>query len=221
MLENDLKNLIMSFEENDFFKRVDMHIHSNVSDGKMTPEYILDCAKKLDMKFISIADHNSLNAYTQDKLCDSILIPAVEFDCWYKGVLIHILGYGIDVENKELQKLLAKKEAGRKHNLYRVFHLRDPKKVISAIKGAGGIAILAHPACYWCFNLDSFIQSLIPIGLDGIEVYYPYRKLRGVIKFHSRKLVYNIAQKYNLLKTGGSDTHDSEYYNFSLTTLSM
>ena len=81
--------------------------------------------------------------------------------------------------------------------------------------------MLAHPACCWAINLDSFIKGLVNYGLDGLEVYYPYKSLRGVVKFHSRKKVFDIAQKYNLIMTGGSDTHSKPYLNFSLTTLSM
>ena len=45
------------------------------------------------------------------------------------------------------------------------------------------------------------------MGLDGIEVYYPYDRLTRVVKFHSRKTVLKLADKYNLIKTGGQDQH--------------
>ena len=222
MRSENLKNILFSLKEEDFFKNVDLHIHSNNSDGEMTPEEIVSSAKKYNMKYISIADHNSLDSYLNTEILnDDIVIPAIEFDCFYKGVLVHILGYGIDVNNEELHTLLAKDSLGKKEDIYRLFHLRNPKEVIEKIKNAGGIAVLAHPACCWVINLDSFIKGLVNYGLDGLEVYYPYKSLRGVVKFHSRKKVFDIAQKYNLIMTGGSDTHSKPYLNFSLTTLSM
>ena len=91
-----------------------------------------------------------------------------------------------------------------------MFHLRNPKKVIEKINQAGGVAVLAHPCCLWCFNLDSFVKGLIKMGLEGIETYYPYNGLRGMLKFHSRKKVIEVAEQNNLIKTGGTDTHGSE-----------
>ena len=88
-----------------------------------------------------------------------------------------------------------------------MFNHRHPKDVIKAIHNAGGVAVLAHPACYWAINLDNFVKSLIELGLDGIEVFYPYRRHRGIIKFHKAETVKKIAQKYNLIMTGGSDSH--------------
>ena len=91
--------------------------------------------------------------------------------------------------------------------IVRIFAKRDIKKLIQAIHNAGGIAVLAHPACCWALNLDRFVKKLNSYGLDGIEVYYPYKRHRGIIKFHKTKSVEKIAEKYNLLKTGGTDLH--------------
>ncbi len=206
--KEDLKNILLSLSENDYYQNADLHIHSNLSDGKLEPTDIVKQAVNKGKKYIAITDHNTIEAYLSTNILkEDIVIPAVEFDCFYKGVLIHILGYGIDIDNKEMKSLYAKSKLGRKCNLYRIFKLRNPKEVINKINAAGGIAILAHPACYWCFNLDSFIKGLIDINLEGLEVYYPYKGLRGIIKFHTKQKVFEIAQKYNLIKTGGSDTH--------------
>ena len=92
-------------------------------------------------------------------------------------------------------------------DIIRIFSTRDIKKLIQAIHNAGGIAVLAHPACCWAINLEKFVKKLISYGLDGIEVYYPYKRHRGIIKFHTAKEVERIADKYNLIKTGGTDLH--------------
>lgn len=208
MSKDDLKKLLLSFTEEDYWKNVDLHIHSCESDGKMTPYEIFDNAKKQGKKYIAISDHNTIDAYLSTNILkDSMIIPAVEFDCFYKGVLIHILGYGIDIDNKEINSLFAQSKYGKKCNIYRIFKLRNPKTVIEKINNAGGIAVLAHPACYWCINLDAFVKDLVDIGLEGIETYYPYKGLRGLLKFHLKKTVFEIAEKYNLIKTGGTDSH--------------
>ena len=120
---------------------------------------------------------------------------------------MHLLGYGIDVYNEELMKYCAKTKKETQADIVRLFNNRKPKQIINAIHKAGGVAVLAHPACYWAINIDRFIKSLIDLGLDGVEVYYPYRRHRGIIKFHRASTIKYIAQKYNVIMTGGSDSH--------------
>lgn len=208
MNKEELKKLFLSFDGTDYFKNVDFHIHSCESDGKMSPYDITESAKQAGMKYISIADHNTLDAYLSTNILrEDFLIPAVEFDCLHKGILIHILGYGIDIDNEELKSLCARNSGEKKHNLIRIFKLRNPEEVIKKINNAGGIAVLAHPCCYPVVSLDAFIRDLVNYGLEGIEVYYPYKGLRGIFKFRSRKEPADMAEKYGLIKTGGSDSH--------------
>ncbi len=206
-MEN-IKEVLSSFKEKDFKKDVNLHIHTVFSDGKCTPEEILSQAKKLKMKKIAISDHNTLRAYlVNDTLKNELVIPAIEFDCWLMGCLVHILGYGIDINNRELQSLCAKTKAGTQADIVRLFSYRNPESVIKAIHNAGGIAVLAHPACCWVFSLNKLVKKLMSFGLDGLEVFYQYRRHRSIIKFHSTKKVARLARKYNLIATGGTDEH--------------
>lgn len=49
------------------------------------------------------------------------VIPAVEFDVWCGYVFMHLLGYGIDVKNKELQKFCAKSKRETELDIIRIF----------------------------------------------------------------------------------------------------
>lgn len=202
------KELIKSFSEKDFETNVNLHIHTTCSDGKAAPSDIVSQAKNKGYKKIAISDHNTIEAYKSENiLTEDIIIPAVEFDCWYKTTFFHLLAYGIDVHNEELQSFLAKSKSETELDVVRIFAKRDIKNLIQAIHNAGGIAILAHPACCWCINLDKFVKTLISFGLDGLECYYPYDRHRGIIKFHRKSTVEKIADKYGLIKTGGTDCH--------------
>lgn len=206
----DLKELFLNFNEEDFCSKINLHIHSNYSDGIEDFDKLIEQAKKIDMKYISITDHNCVLGHKNTIYKnDPILISGVEFDCFYKMSLLHILGYGIDVENEKINALCAKSEQEQKNDLIRIFKSRHPKTVIEAIHSAGGIAVLAHPCCCNVFNLDNFVSHLVKFGLDGIETYYPYDRLRGIVKFSPRKLPFELAKKYNLIQTGGSDEHGS------------
>lgn len=76
-------------------------------------------------------------------------------------------------------------------------------EAISLIHKAGGLAVLAHPQQLEKMggNFSEVIAELSRQGLDGIEVYYPTHSRQY------RKILLNIANKLDLLATGGSDYH--------------
>lgn len=189
------------FEDN----LINLHIHTTFSDGEADAFDIVKQAKDKGYKKIAICDHNTLEAHKIIK--DEILIPAVEFDVWCGYVFLHLLAYGIDPCNEELQKFCAKSKKETELDVVRFFAKRDIKKLINAIHNAGGIAVLAHPCCCWALSMDRFVKKLISYGLDGIEVYYPYPRWRKYIKFSNPEQIEKIADKYNLIKTGGTDLH--------------
>ncbi len=69
---------------------------------------------------------------------------------------------------------------------------------IKLIHNAGGVAVLAHPMV---MNMDEIISPLVKEGLDGLEVYYT-NTTETVINFYK-----GLAEKHNILMTGGSDAH--------------
>lgn len=218
---SDLKEKINSLEKTDFLSKADLHIHSCFSDGKLSPEDIVKIAKEKNYKLISITDHNTVNGYLKTNvLRNDFVIPGIEYDCWHNGILVHILGYGIDVNNRKIKELCFRNQRCIKVACLRFMMTNlQAKEAIQAIKEAGGIAVLAHPACYWAFSLDSLFKEFQEFGLDGVECYYPYVGfLRRILKFHSKKKIIELAEKYGFIKTGGSDNHsnkfDSEKYKF-------
>ena len=203
----NLRNLLTSFTKEDFPQKVNLHIHTTCSDGLGDYKQIIASAKEKNYKLISITDHNTIEVHKN--IQDEILLTGVEFDCWFGHVFIHLLAYGIDVNHPDLIPFLAKNKKDTEDVLPRLLTFRNVKKLIDAIHNAGGIAVLAHPACCWALSLEKLIKDLIKIGLDGIEVYYPYPRFRKFAKFHSSEDVLKIAEKYpQLIKTGGTDFHE-------------
>jgi phosphoribosyl 1,2-cyclic phosphate 1,2-diphosphodiesterase len=74
----------------------------------------------------------------------------------------------------------------------------EPSEIIEAIHDAGGIAVLAHPNL---FDSMELLEELVPIGLDGVEVWHP------LCNEEQTDYLKSVANKYNLLMTGGSDFH--------------
>lgn len=80
---------------------IDLHMHSMYSDdGEYTPTQLVDMCHEAGVKIMAIADHNWVKANEEAKKhadeLGMIYIPAIEIDCTYKGVNLHVLGYGID-----------------------------------------------------------------------------------------------------------------------------
>jgi len=80
------------------------------------------------------------------------------------------------------------------------------EEAVKMIRGAGGVPVLAHPALLNIDDdcqLDELIQNLIKIGMRGIEVYYPEHSPEQIQRYTE------LADKYDLLMTGGTDFHGS------------
>ena len=93
--------------------RTDLHIHSRHSnDGELEIEEIVKRANLAGISVLSITDHNIVGGTAEaQKLClkwDIKFVPGIEIDCQYQGTDMHLLGYQIDWNNKELLALEAK-----------------------------------------------------------------------------------------------------------------
>jgi predicted metal-dependent phosphoesterase TrpH len=80
------------------------------------------------------------------------------------------------------------------------------EQAIHIIRAAGGVPVLAHPALLNIENnqkLDTLLQNLIKMGMAGIEVYYPGHSPQQIRQYTQ------LAGKYGLLMTGGTDFHGS------------
>ena len=79
-----------------------------------------------------------------------------------------------------------------------------PKTKMSALEGiglihqAGGLAVMAHPGLN---RTDEIIPALVDAGLDGIECFHTKHSTTASERY------LEIAEKYRLLVTGGSDCH--------------
>lgn len=104
---------------------IDLHIHTSKSDGILTPKEVIDEAMKNNVNVISICDHDTIEAYTDylleyAKKNNIKLIYGVEISTKYKGYGYHVLGYNIDIFNKDLKEELSKIRLARHNYLYEV-----------------------------------------------------------------------------------------------------
>ena len=80
---------------------VDLHIHTTCSDGTDEPVEILKKAEALGLTHISITDHCVVDAYFKiedaKKYYSGKIIKGTELECVWRGRLVELLGYGIDI----------------------------------------------------------------------------------------------------------------------------
>ncbi|MBP7216097.1 MAG: PHP domain-containing protein [Candidatus Omnitrophica bacterium] len=107
----------------------DLHLHTDFSDGTLSPEGLVVEAKKSGVSCISIVDHDTVLGIApalQAGERESIeIIPGIEMSAEYKGREVHILGYLIDFNNKNLKEklaLLKKNRVERVHAIVKKLH---------------------------------------------------------------------------------------------------
>ncbi|MFH2133127.1 MAG: PHP domain-containing protein, partial [bacterium] len=74
----------------------------------------------------------------------------------------------------------------------------DARDAVRIVREAGGIPVLAHPGLQGNWEI---ISELVPVGLEGIEVYHSGHDDNMIAQ------AIQFAEKYRLLKTAGSDFH--------------
>lgn len=106
-------------------KRIDLHIHTTMSDGALSPKEVIDEAYKNGVSVIAIADHDTIEAYN-DELFNYAnsknikLINAVEISTKTNKAGIHVLGYGFELDNEEFKQRLSKIRNARHDYLHNV-----------------------------------------------------------------------------------------------------
>lgn len=91
-------------------KRIDLHMHSTYSDGQLAPQELVKLASELGLAAVALADHDCVDGVPEygmaAKSAGIESVSAVELSCIHRGRDLHILGYGVDVEDETLTGML-------------------------------------------------------------------------------------------------------------------
>jgi hypothetical protein len=129
----------------------------------------------IGLEHLAVTDHHALAAH--DRIAAALArwqeegtrIPTlwrgVEISCLLEGCLVHVLGLGFGPDPEPLAPYL-QGEAVVGPGL-------RAEAVVAAIRAAGGLALLAHPARYRLPH-QRLIAAAAEIGLDGGEAWYDY-----------------------------------------------
>lgn len=254
-------------------KLIDMHTHTNYSDGELSPNELIELAINKNIGILAITDHDTIEGIKKVNRNENIIVQSgieiingIELTAKVNKGRMHILGYGIDLNNETLNKKMIdlkdnsinsilsimeqiKKDYGIRfgyedikalvnanHNLGRPdlaklcikygyastvneafekylieAHNKTRKnnkgiqyqECLELITNSDGIPVLAHPKSLELREKEFLIllKDMINYGLKGIEVYHSSHTKEEMNYY------LQIANKYNLLISGGSDFH--------------
>lgn len=95
----------------------DLHCHSTVSDGTLSPEELAARAKAAGVQLWSLTDHDEVGGLARAKAAAAqqglVFIPGVEISVTWAGLTLHIVGLNVQFENSLLSEQLAQVRNGR------------------------------------------------------------------------------------------------------------
>lgn len=96
---------------------IDLHCHSNVSDGALPPADVARRAARAGVQVWALTDHDELGGLDEAREAAAAegmrFVPGVEISVTWRGGTIHVVGLRIDAENPELVGGLGQVRGGR------------------------------------------------------------------------------------------------------------
>lgn len=181
--------MVIDQQGNKWYK-VGLHIHTTLSDGKLTPREVIDRYRAGGYDAIALTDHWHYGPGGQDD--GMLILSGCEYNLGSNADddVMHIVGFGM-AQQPDLSK-----EDSR-------------QQIVDGINACGGIAVLAHPA--WSMNTLADAQALT--GIDFTEVYNAVSEAHQSIRPNSEYFVdlcANVGIYFGLLATD-----DAHYYDGS------
>jgi predicted metal-dependent phosphoesterase TrpH len=133
-------------------QRIDMHTHSNYSDGVHPPAALIEMARAKGLSGLALTDHDSMEGFPELKTAAAAagieVITGVEMSCEYNQRDLHVLGYGVDPANDKLQSLLREFREARERRGERIVEKLAEQGVrieMSRVMAKAGNGALGRP----------------------------------------------------------------------------
>lgn len=112
--------------------KADLHIHTNASDGDLTPEELIEKVSGKNLDVIAITDHDTISGYLKAKPFaadkEIEIIPGAEISTVWNNREIHVLAYGFDEENEDFLSLISNQKSARRKRM---------KAIVKVLKSEG------------------------------------------------------------------------------------
>ena len=134
---------------------IDLHTHSNCSDGALTPAELVTRAAAAGVEILALTDHDTVSGLIEADRNAGVLgltlVPGVEISAAWRSQSIHVLGLWIDPASPELCRHL-QAQAERRHGRMRKICTRLEKlglpggELLAAVQAGPGVPTRAHLA---------------------------------------------------------------------------
>jgi 3',5'-nucleoside bisphosphate phosphatase len=153
----------------------DLHCHSVVSDGTLTPEALAERAKANGVELWALTDHDEIGGQERAAAAAKALgmhyLTGTEVSVTFAGQTVHIVGLGFDADNPEIQQGLRNTRGGREQ---RAMEMSDSLAKVG-IKGAyeGALKFVGNPEL---ISRTHFARFLVETGVcrETPEVFRKY-----------------------------------------------
>lgn len=89
-------------------EKIDLHVHSNYSDGTLSPTQLVSLAKEKGLRAFALTDHDTTSglaeAFSAAENTDMEMIPGIEFSTKYHNCDVHIVGLDMNYQEETFQK---------------------------------------------------------------------------------------------------------------------
>jgi predicted metal-dependent phosphoesterase TrpH len=134
---------------------IDLHTHSNCSDGALTPADLVARAAAAGVEVLALTDHDTVAGLTEAEHSAGVhglrLVPGVEISASWRAQAIHVLGLWIDPASAELRSVLEMQAERRRARMRKIcarlekLGLPGPL-LLAAVEAQPGLPTRAHLA---------------------------------------------------------------------------
>ncbi len=101
--------------------KVDLHAHSNASDGQLSPSQLVELAASENIGMLSITDHDTLAAYRAISTPPSLeLIPGIEFSARWRQRSVHVVGLNVGLDCPVMAEAIERQQSVRRRRAKRI-----------------------------------------------------------------------------------------------------
>jgi len=100
---------------------IDLHLHTTASDGRSTPERLIERAARRGIRTCAVTDHDTVAGLERARLTGERVgvrvMAGIEITAVANGIDVHMLGYFFDPVHAELAEFLAAQREDRKRRV--------------------------------------------------------------------------------------------------------
>lgn len=101
--------------------RIDLHCHSNISDGSLTPDVLVMRAAQMQLDYLALTDHDAVAGVAQAQQAAADygkgapqILSGIELSCHWRGFEIHILGWCFQLQHEAMLQLVQQQQEKRR-----------------------------------------------------------------------------------------------------------